>query len=98
VIGTLYALFERDLLYVRLVQAVLGAGSCALVAAAGMEWFGRRHGILCGLLLAAYAPAIFFDALIQKSVLDGLLVAALLLALAVRGNSGVGRPVISGVR
>jgi Flp pilus assembly protein TadD/4-amino-4-deoxy-L-arabinose transferase-like glycosyltransferase len=97
VIGTLYALFGRDLLFVRLVQAVLGAGSCALVAAAGMEWFGRRRGILSGLLLAAYAPAIFFDALIQKSVLDGLLVAALLLALAVRANSGVGRPLISGV-
>jgi Flp pilus assembly protein TadD/4-amino-4-deoxy-L-arabinose transferase-like glycosyltransferase len=97
VIGTLYALFGRDLLFVRLVQAVLGAGSCALVAAAGVKWFGRRAGILSGLLLAAYAPAIFFDALIQKSVLDGLLVAALLLALAVRGNSGIGRPAITGV-
>ena len=97
VIGTLYALFGRDLLFVRLVQAVVGAGSCALVAAAGMKWFGRRPGIVSGLLLAAYAPAIFFDALIQKSVLDGLLVAALLLALAVREDSGVGRPVLSGV-
>ena len=97
VIGMLYALFGRDLLFVRLVQAVLGAGSCALVAAAGVKWFGRRAGILWGLLLAAYAPAVFFDALIQKSVLDGLLVAALLLALAVRGNSGIGIPVITGV-
>ena len=44
VIGTLYALFGRDLLFVRLVQAVLGAGSCALVAAAGVKWFGRQIG------------------------------------------------------
>lgn len=95
-LGTLYALFGRDLHFVRLVQAVVGACSCALVAAAGMKWFGKRSGILSGLLLAAYAPAIFFDGLIQKSVLDGLLVAALLLALADRGDSGVGRPVITG--
>jgi tetratricopeptide (TPR) repeat protein len=97
VLGTVYSLFGRDFLLVRLVQAVVGAGTCALVAAAGMKWFGQRPGILSGLLLAAYAPAIFFDALIQKSVLDGLLVAALLLAFAVRGDSGVGRPVIIGV-
>jgi len=97
VLGTLYALFGRGLLFVRLVQAVVGAVSCALVAAAGMKWFGRRPGILSGLLLAAYAPAIFFDALIQKSVLDGLLVAGLLLALAVHRGSAVGGPVISGV-
>jgi Flp pilus assembly protein TadD len=96
-IGTLYALFGRDLLVVRLVQAVVGAVSCALLAGAGMRWFGRRTGILSGLLLAAYAPSIFFDALIQKSVLDGLLVAGLLLALAVREDAGIGRPVISGV-
>ena len=97
VVGTLYALFGHDPLFVRLVQAVLGSVSCALVAAAGMKWFGRRPGIVSGLLLAAYAPAIFFDALIQKSVLDGLLVAALLLALPVRRSSGVGRPAIGGV-
>jgi 4-amino-4-deoxy-L-arabinose transferase-like glycosyltransferase len=97
VIGTLYAAFGRDLLFTRPVQAVVGAGSCAFVAAAGVKWFGRRAGILSGLLLAAYAPAIFFDALIQKSVLDGLLVAALLLALAGRENSGIGRPAITGV-
>lgn len=97
VLGTLFAVFGHNLLFVRLVQAVVGAGSCALVASAGMKWFGRRPGILSGLLLAAYAPAIFFDALIQKSVLDGLLVAALLLALTVRRISGVGRPVINGV-
>ena len=97
VIGTLYALFGRSLLFVRVVQAIIGAGSCALIAAAGMKWFGRRSGVFSGLLLAAYAPAIFFDALIQKSVLDGLLVSALLLALAVRRNSGVGRAVIDGV-
>jgi Flp pilus assembly protein TadD/4-amino-4-deoxy-L-arabinose transferase-like glycosyltransferase len=96
-LATLYSLFGRDLLVVRLVQAIVGATSCALVTAAGVRWFGRRPGILSGLLLAAYGPAIFFDGLIQKSVLDGLLVAALLLALAPRQSAGIGSPAINGV-
>ena len=32
--------------------------------------FSARAGLVAGLLLAVYAPAIFFDGLIQKSVLD----------------------------
>ena len=31
---------------------------------------GRRAGVVAGLMLALYAPAIFFDGLLQKSVLD----------------------------
>lgn len=81
VIGGFYALLGRDLLFVRLAQAVIGATTCGLVTLAGTRWFGRRAGVLSGLLLAGYAPALFFDALIQKSVLDGLLVGGLLLAL-----------------
>jgi Flp pilus assembly protein TadD len=89
-LGALYAVLGRNLLLVRVVQAVAGAAASVLVAAAGAQWFGRRAGIVAGLLLAVYAPAIFFDALIQKSVLDGLLVAGLLLALAGR-DLGIGR-------
>ena len=37
---------------------------------AGRRFFSRRVGLIAGLLLALYAPAIFFDALLQKSVLD----------------------------
>src|SRR5205814_2131302 len=32
--------------------------------------FSRKAGLVAGLMLALYAPAIFFDGLIQKSVLD----------------------------
>jgi tetratricopeptide (TPR) repeat protein len=69
-LGILYALTGRDLLVVRLVQLVLGATSCVLLARAGEAFFGRRVGIVAGLLLAIYPTAIFFDGLIQKPVLD----------------------------
>jgi tetratricopeptide (TPR) repeat protein len=69
-LGTLYAFFGRDLFMVRVVQALLGAASCALLGAAAARLFGRTVGLIAGLALALYAPAIFFDGLIQKSVLD----------------------------
>ena len=50
------------------------AGSC----------FGRSAGIATGLILAFYAPAIFFDALIQKSVLDLFCLSLVLWLLAGR--------------
>src|SRR5207248_9801499 len=41
-----------------------------------------RAGIVAGLMLALYAPAIFFDALIQKSVLDVFFVCVALWLIA----------------
>jgi len=76
-LGVIYAIAGRHLLLVRIVQAVIGSASCALLALAAARLFsgrgpgpGRRAGIAAGLMLALYAPAIFFDGLLQKSVLD----------------------------
>jgi tetratricopeptide (TPR) repeat protein len=69
-LGTLYAIVGRDLFVVRIVQALIGAAACTLLAAAAARLFGRPVGLVAGLALALYAPAIFFDGLIQKSVLD----------------------------
>ena len=69
-LGTLYSLFGRDLLMVRLVQAGLGALSCVALGYAVRQLIGRQAGLVAGLMLALYAPAIFFDGLMQKSVLD----------------------------
>ncbi len=69
-LGGLYRAFGRDLLMVRLTQALVGSLSVVLLASAGERLFSRRVGVLAGLALALYAPAIFFDALFQKSVLD----------------------------
>jgi len=69
-LGVLYKVFGHSLAAVRILQAIVGAGSCALVGLAGYRFFSVRVGAIAGFVLAVYAPAIFFDALIQKSVLD----------------------------
>ena len=77
-LGIVYTVFGADVTVVRICQAVLGAGSCVLLAAAAGRIFNRRVGIATGLVLALYAPAIFVDATIQKSVADLFLLSGLL--------------------
>jgi tetratricopeptide (TPR) repeat protein len=81
-LGTVYALVGRDLLLVRLAQALLGAASAALVAAGAARFFSPRAGLIAGLLMAFYAPAVFFSALIQKAVLDVFLMSLAIWAVA----------------
>jgi len=69
-LGVIYAVAGHHLLVVRLIQAAIGAGSCALLCLAGRRLFSPAVGVAAGIGLAVYAPAIFFDGLLQKSVLD----------------------------
>ena len=69
-LGVIYAIAGRHLLLVRIIQVIIGSASCALLGLAAARLFSRRAGIAAGLMLALYAPAIFFDGLLQKSVLD----------------------------
>ena len=69
-LGVIYAVAGRNLLLVRVIQAIIGSASCVLLALAAARLFSRRAGLAAGLMLALYAPAIFFDGLLQKSVLD----------------------------
>ena len=69
-LGAIYAVAGRHLLLVRIVQIAIGSVSCVLLALAARQLFSRTAGIAAGLILALYAPAIFFDGLLQKSVLD----------------------------
>jgi len=69
-LGLMYRAAGRSLMLVRLVQALIGSCSCVLVALSARRLFSARAGLVGGLMLALYAPAIFFDALLQKSVLD----------------------------
>lgn len=69
-IALVFVLFGTSLLTLKIVQIILGSLSCVFLAAAGRRFFSRPSGIVSGLFLALYAPALFFDALIQKSVLD----------------------------
>lgn len=69
-LGLIYSIAVRDLFLVRIVQVVIGSLSCLLLAGAASRLLSRPVGIAAGAMLALYAPAIFFDALIQKTVLD----------------------------
>lgn len=79
-LAVIYTIAGHSLPAVRVVQALLGAVSCVLLALAGRRFVGGRAGLVAGALLAVYPPAIFFDGLLQKSSIDLLLV-VLLLAL-----------------
>ncbi len=81
-VGAVYAVFGRDLLILRICQALIGSASCVLLGMAGTRLFSRPVGMIAGLALALYAPAIFFDGLIQKSVLDMFFVCLSLWLLA----------------
>ena len=69
-LGAVYTTLGHSLLAARIVQAIIGAAACLLLGLAAERLFSRRAGWVAGLGLAIYAPAIFFDALIQKTVLD----------------------------
>ena len=69
-LATVYSTLGDAPLLVRGLQSLLSSAACALLASAGASLFSRGAGIAAGLLLATYAPSIFLDALLQKSVLD----------------------------
>lgn len=80
-LASLSILFHHDLLIVRIVQAILGASACLLLALAGRAFFSANVGVLAGGLLAVYGPSLFFDGLVQKTVLDELFLCLLLFLL-----------------
>ena len=83
-LGVIYAVAGRHLLLVRIIQAIVGSTSCVLIGYAAARLFSKRAGIVAGVMLALYAPAVFFDGLLQKSVLDVFFVCAALLLIATR--------------
>ena len=89
-LGGVYSVFggeEGGRLAALAIQAVLGAGSCVLVARLGAALDRPREGLAAGILLAVYGPAIFYDgALLTPSLLLFLTTAALL--VAVRASAG----------
>ena len=81
-IGVLYWVFGVGQTTVRIAQAVLGAASAVLLAFAGRRLFSPKIGLLSGLLFAVYAPAVFYDEIIQKTALGSFLTCAMLAAAA----------------
>jgi tetratricopeptide (TPR) repeat protein len=67
---------------IRILQALCGSTACAMLCIAASRIFCRRVGLLSGLMLALYGPAIYFDCIVQKASLDCLLVCAVLACIA----------------
>jgi tetratricopeptide (TPR) repeat protein len=90
-LAVIYRFIGDTPLVVRLAQMILGAASCAFLVQAGWRLFGKPVGVAAGLLLAVYAPAIFFDSMLQKSCIDVFLVCSMLWILSeidARGSLG----------
>jgi len=66
-LALLYRTLGDGVTVVRIVQALLGATSCALLAAAAVSFIGEKRAVIAGALLAVYPPAIFLDGLLEKS-------------------------------
>ena len=81
-LGSLQTFVGNDLWFIRLIQITMGSLSCALLFVAGRVLFSRPIGLAAGLILAFYAPAVFYEALIEKSILDLFLVTIVLLLLS----------------
>ena len=77
-LGVLQFFFGETLWLVRLIQITLGALSCSLIFLIGQHLFSRPAGIISGFILAGYGPALFFDGLIEKSILDLFLLTVIL--------------------
>lgn len=74
---------------VRLIQALLGTGSVALVFLTGREWFGERSAWLAAALAAFTGLFTFYEALILQASIDAFLTSAALftLTLALRRHT-----------
>ncbi|HVM62081.1 MAG TPA: glycosyltransferase family 39 protein [Verrucomicrobiae bacterium] len=79
-----YAVFGRSWFLARLVQALIGAGTCALTYRLAGKVFSEREGLLAGFLLAVYPGHVFYCwRLMAEPLYIFLLVSSLLLALTV---------------
>lgn len=85
-LGILQFFFGETLWLVRLIQITLGALSCSLIFLIGQQLFSRQAGMISGFILASYGPALFFDGLIEKSILDLFLLTVILFLIFSAGG------------
>ncbi|UCH82948.1 MAG: tetratricopeptide repeat protein [Candidatus Latescibacterota bacterium] len=82
-LSLVYRVFGHDLMIVRIIQAVLGAGAAAALAGCGWRVAGRRGALWAGGIAAFYGPFVYFDAeLLIPNLLIVLLAWALYFFLA----------------
>ena len=80
-LAVLYKIFGHHLNLVRLVQLVLGAFNCVVVAWIARKLFDRRTAFWAGLLTAGYGILVFYEGAIGKDGISVLLTDLALLGL-----------------
>ncbi len=78
-LGAVYAITGKSWTAVYLFHALLGGVVCGLTMLLGCRFYGRRVGIVSGVLVALYGPMIFFDVRLLASPLVVALYLVLLL-------------------
>ena len=61
-LASLLKIFSQSLYMVRVIQILIGSGTCILVYLIGQTMFDRRIGLLAGVLSCFYLPFIYYDA------------------------------------
>lgn len=70
VMALVYAVFSADPLYVRILNILLGVGTCALICLIGRELGGPGVGLAACLIAGLYKPFIFFSMTAMKTALS----------------------------
>lgn len=69
-LGIIYWIAGHRPIAVLVIQALLGVGTCYLTYLLGRRVFGPRLGSLACLAMALYLPAIYYEALVEKTALS----------------------------
>lgn len=81
-LAPIFAVSRGSLLAVKVVQVLLGTLAVGLVSLSGFRLFGRRAGLIAGLLYALAGVVTFHEVLILQAALDPFLTALALFLLA----------------
>ncbi len=82
VLGVCFKAVGANVWTVRVIQAVWGVVAVGCLWFVGARMFGRAVGGVAAVMLAMYAPAVFFDGIVQKASLACFLTCALLATMA----------------
>ncbi len=61
ILGVTYKLFGHSYAAVWIIQSLFGIGSCLLIFSIALRLFGKREGLVAGVIAALYVPFVFFD-------------------------------------
>jgi tetratricopeptide (TPR) repeat protein len=97
-LGLVYAIFGHSYVAVRILQSIIGVGSCLLIFSIARSGLGSRQGVIAGLVAALYAPFIFFDSeLLMISIVIFFSLLALRLLLRHSGTRSPWMALVAGL-